>query len=258
MAEFQGLTTREAERKLKEVGYNEIKDIHKVSWLEILLRQIKNNFIIYLLTITVIISFLVGKGTTAYTIIAVIILVIIAGFVQEYKADRAVAALKEMIVPISIVIRNGREIEVLTREIVPGDLLILRNGEKIPADSIILEESELIVDESILTGESKEIKKLAISKKSIINEINTLYAGSFITNGRCIAQVSSTGMKTKFGKIAGLISKAEKELLLQKKVNKITRYMAFIGIFVSVLTGLVILLKTPIINSEVIPNSLVS
>ena len=252
MAEFQGLTTREAERKLKEVGYNEIKDIHKVSWLEILLRQIKNNFIIYLLTITVIISFLVGKGTTAYTIIAVIILVIIAGFVQEYKADRAVAALKEMIVPISIVIRNGREIEVLTREIVPGDLLILRNGEKIPADSIILEESELIVDESILTGESKEIKKLAISKKSIINEINTLYAGSFITNGRCIAQVSSTGMKTKFGKIAGLISKAEKELLLQKKVNKITRYMAFIGIFVSVLTGLVILSKTPIINSEAI------
>ncbi|MFH1801504.1 MAG: cation-transporting P-type ATPase [archaeon] len=254
---LRGLDKKEAEKILQEHGYNEIRDINKISPFKILLRQIKNNFIIYFLAVAVIISFLVEKYATGYAIIAVIVLVVSIGFVQEYKAERAISALKEMIVPVSIAIRDRKETEVLTRELVPGDILILRNGEKVPADCIILEETGLLVNESILTGESKEVRKFAVKKEQDYKEKNQLFTGSFIVNGKCTAKIINTGMLTKFGKIAGMISTAEKELLLQKKINKISKYMAAIGISLSVLTGILILLQSKIITSEVLVSILI-
>ena len=239
----EGLTNKEAEKKLKEFGYNQIEDIGKVSSFKISLSQIKNNLYIYLLFAAMIISFFVGKSVTAYTILAVIIIVICTGFFQEYKAESAINALRKMIMPISIIIRNGKEIEIPSKEIVPGDIVILRTGERIPADSVILESKDLLVNEAVLTGESQEVKKIAAKNPDKYEKENQVFMGTFIISGRCIVQVLNTGMRTEFGKIAGMITTTEKELPLQKKVNEIARYLVYFAISVSIFTGIVMILR---------------
>ncbi len=238
-----GLTQKEAEEKLKSYGYNEITELNKISTLKILLRQIKKNFMIYLLFAAAAMSLFVGKAITGYTILGIIILLIVIGFIQEFKAETAVKSLKQMITHTSIVIRNGKEVEIPSREIVPGDILVLRAGEKIPADCLILEEKELRINESILTGESQEIKKYKIASEKNYNHNNQVFMGTNIANGKCIARVLHTGMNTEFGKIAGMISTAKKDLPLQKKVNDIATYMAFLAIIVSALTGSIMLIQ---------------
>src|SRR3989344_4846219 len=228
--EKRGLTEKEAKKKLEQYGLNEIKETALASPLKIFLRQIKNNLVIYLLVVAVIISFFVGKSITAYTILVVIIIVITTGFIQEYRAERVINSLKNMLIPVSIVIRDGKEKEIPSKEIVPGDLIVLRNGEKIPADCIILEEKDLFVNESILTGESKEVKKKVPKNKKDYSDENRVFMGTFVVNGKCLAKVIHTGMNTKFGKIAGMISTAEKELPLQNKVNNISKFMIVVAI----------------------------
>ena len=239
MKKSNGLTEKEARKKLEEYGPNELEEIVHASPLKILLRQIKNNFIVYLLLAAMLISFFVGKSVTAYTILGVIIVVISVGFFQEYKAEKAISALKKMIMPISIVIRDGNEIEVPSKEIVPGDMIILRTGEKIPADCLVLEAKELRVNEAVLTGESQEVKKVETKNEKDYKKENQIFMGTFIVNGRCVAKVLHTGMNSEFGKIAGMISIAEKELPLQEKVNRITKYMVFVALAVSILTGFI-------------------
>ncbi|MEK6935791.1 MAG: cation-transporting P-type ATPase [Nanoarchaeota archaeon] len=251
MEKRDGLTSEEAGKLLETFGKNELKDIGKVSIFEILLRQIKKNFIIYLLAAAMIISFFVGKSVTAYTILGVIILVVFVGFIQEYKAEKSINALKKMLVPVSIVMRDGKETEIISEQIVPGDILVLRTGEKIPADCVVIGEKDLLLNESILTGESKEVEKTA-AKNEKFEDKNTLFTGSFIVNGKCIARVIKTGMNTKFGKIAELISTTEKILPLQNKINHIAKYMSFISIFVAILTGGVILLSQQTISQEIL------
>ncbi|HLD38250.1 MAG TPA: HAD-IC family P-type ATPase, partial [Candidatus Nanoarchaeia archaeon] len=243
--EKRGLTEKEAKKKLEQYGFNEIKDISVISPLKIFLRQVKNNLVIYMLVIAVIISFFVGEPITAYVILAVIIIVITTGFVQEYRAEKVINSLKNMLVPISIIIRDGKEIEITSKEIVPGDILVLRNGEKIPADCIIIEEKDLVVNEAVLTGEAKEVKKKPATSEKKYSDENMIFMGCFIVNGKCLAKAVHTGMNTKFGKIAGMISTAEKELPLQNKVNKISKFMIVVAIVFSLLTGIVILFGKP-------------
>lgn len=248
--EKRGLSEVEVKKRLIQFGKNEIKDISRTTVLSILLRQIKNNFLVYLLLGAMLISFFVGKSVTGYTILCVIIMVVGLGFIQEYKADKAIKALKKMILPISLVIRDGKEQDVPSSELVPGDLLVLRSGEKIPADCVILEETSLYVDEAILTGEAREVRKEAAKNFQKPTEKNLLFMGSFIINGKCFAQVAQTGMKSRFGNIAGMISTAEKELPLQKKVNRIAKYMAITAIIVSILTGLLMVSQAETISSS--------
>ncbi|MEK6854912.1 MAG: cation-transporting P-type ATPase [Nanoarchaeota archaeon] len=243
--EKRGLTEKEAEKKLQAHGFNEIKESLIISPVKILFRQIRKNYIIYLLFIAVVLSFFVNKSLTAYTILAVIFVIILTGFIQEYRAEKAIKSLKGMIMPVSIVIREGEEKEILSKEIVPGDVILLRNGEKIPADCIVIEEKELLVNEAILTGESKEIKKTAAKNEKDCSEKNTLYMGSFVVNGKCLAKVIRTGMSTRFGSIANMISTAEKELPLQNKINKISKYMSIVAVIFSVLTGLFMIIEKP-------------
>ena len=251
MLKKRGLTKKEAENKLKKYGLNEIKDTSKTTPLKILFRQIKSNFIIYLLVGAMLLSFFIGKPITAYTILVIILMVIFTGFIQEYKSEKAIIALKNMLVPVSIVIRDGKEQEIQSVNIVPGDLLLLRNGEKIPADCLLIEEKELRVNEAVLTGESKEVSKKIGSEKKYSDK-NLVFMGTYIVNGRCIAKVLHTGMNAKFGKIAGLISSIEKELPLQIKVNKIAKYMVFLAIIISVLTGLIMISRSTVLNEEAI------
>ncbi len=241
MNKILGLTDEQAQRKLQESGPNEIRDISKSSPFKILLRQIKNNFVFYLLLAAAIISFTVGEVVTGYTIIGVIILVIVTGFIQEYRAEKAISALKKMILPHTRVIRGGKEKEILSKRIVTEDILVLRSGERIPADCILIDGEDIEVNEAILTGESSDIEKKQVKNEEKYNEENILHMGSFLVNGKCYAKVIHTGMNTKFGQIAGLISRVEKELPLQNKVNKITKIMVGIAILASVTTGLIML-----------------
>lgn len=243
MHHFISLSAKEAAAKLRQFGFNEIKDIHKVSAFDVLLRQVKKNSIIYLLSVAAIISFFISKPLTSYAIFFVIFLVIIIGFIQEFRAEKAIQALKEMLMPTSLAIRDGKEVSIPSKELVPGDIIILRNGEKIPADCQVIEETELTVNESILTGESREIEKK-------IHDL--LFMGSYIAQGKCFARVVETGMNTKFGKIAKMISTAEKELPLQTKINHISKYMVTAAFGVSILTGILILSRTPVITVETV------
>lgn len=250
-----GLTTPEAQAKLKEFGFNEIQEVNHTSLLKILLRQVGKNFVIYLLTITAILSFFLGEQFTSYVIFAVIAIVVATGFIQEFRAEKAMGALRSMIMPISRVIRDGKETEVKSTEIVPGDVIILRTGEKIPADCLVTEESNLKINESILTGESADIEK-KVSNLTITEE-NMIFMGSFVVSGRCTAKVLETGMNTRFGKIAGMISTAEKHLPLQDKVNRISLYMVIVGLIAAVLTGVVLFSRADVITTQVVVHILI-
>lgn len=243
MNKIPGLSSEEVIKKLKEFGYNEIKDVSRSNPFKILLRQIQKNFVFYLLFAAAVVSFAVDKPITGYAIVGVIFLVVTTGFIQEYRAEKAISALKSMILPLTMVVRNGKEKEIHSREIVPGDILVLRSGERIPADCVLLDGEDIEVNESILTGESSDIEKSQTESIEKYDEKNTLFMGSFLVNGKCYAQVIHTGMNTKFGKIAGLISSVEKALPLQDKVNRITKIMVIIALVSSALVGLVMLTR---------------
>lgn len=257
MHKYIGLSSAQATKKLQEFGFNELKAGDSLSAIKILIRQIKTNIVIYLLFITAIISLFLGKSITSYVIFIVIFIVVITGFIQEYKAEKSLQALKQMLVAVIRVVRGGKEQEIPSREIVPGDILILRLGQKIPADCIVIDQDELRINESVLTGESLGVKKSPILKEGIHTDENMLFMGTYITGGKCVAKVVSTGMNTKFGKIASMISKAEKKLPLQDKINKISKYMIIVAVTSSVITGLVLGFRADSITNTVIVDILI-
>lgn len=247
MTKISGLSQSEAKERLKKFGLNQISEKKSVSPLVLFFRQFKNNYLIYLLVIAAILSFLVGKSVTAWTILVVVFLVFITAYIQEYRAERAILALKNMILPYSVVIRDGRETRIESKNIVPGDILLLRTGERVPADGKILKENELRVDEAVLTGESKEVKKIVGGTKEDGSD-GKIFMGTFIVSGKCQVEVTDTGMSTEFGKIAGMISKSEKAMPLQLKVNRIVKVMAFIAIFSGLFIGTLLIYRQPVLN----------
>ncbi len=253
MKGVKGLTSSNAKKLILKFGYNEITELTSISPAKILLRQIRNNFVLYLLLAAGIISVFVEKLITGYTIFGIIIVLILVGFFQEYKAERSIKALKQMIMPVSIAIRDGKETEVPSKELVPGDTVILRAGEKVPADMEIIQEKDLKVNEAILTGESAEIKK---SSSGPDNQCK-LFMGTMVISGKCYAQVEKTGLSTEFGKIASMISKSEKAQPLNDKVNLIAKYMVVASVFFSVLTGFFYLLRHWNVSNDVIAETLI-
>lgn len=243
-----GLTSNEVTESLKRWGQNVIDDPDKVNAVKIVLRQLKNNFMIYLLLLAAITSFFIGEKITGYTVIGVIVMVIGVGFFQEYRAEKAIAALCDLITQVSTVIRDGKEQQIATAQIVPGDILVLRTGEKVPADSVILHASNFEVNEAVLTGEAA-----AINRKTD----DTIFAGTFAVRGKCVAKVTATGMNTKFGQIVKMISRSEKELPLMKKINTIARYMVIAAIVVSFATGLLMVFRAETITNLVVIKALI-
>lgn len=249
---FQGLSKQQAVDKLKEFGPNKLVEKTKVSAFGILLRQLKNNFLIYLLLASGALSFILGKNITAWVILIVIFVVVLTSFIQEYRAEKALDSLKEMILPFSRVIRDGKEIKISSVEIVPEDIVILRSGEKVPADGILLLANELRSNEAVLSGESAEIKKnIAENDKPITND-NKVFMGTFIASGKAVYKVTHTGMNTEFGKIANMISTIEKEMPLQNKINKIVKLMSLIAVLSSVIVAVILLYRAPEINSTTV------
>ena len=200
----KGLTTKQVTERIKKYGYNEIKTEKKYTALKIILSQF-TSFLIIILIIAGIISLALHETVDGLAILAIVVMNAVIGFIQEYKAENAVQALKKMVVPKAIVIRNGTKIEIPIRQLVPDDIVVLQEGDKIPADLELIESFSLKADEAILTGES-----VPVSKKVGDEKLGKLFKGTLITTGRATAKVISTGIHTEFGKIVKLVSKQEK------------------------------------------------
>lgn len=229
----KGLTTEEVRKRLDIYGYNEFKKEERVSPLTIFFNQFKNVLIIILLIATLL-SALVGEIFDAGLILVIVIFCALLGFIQEYRAERALEALKKMLSPTITAIRDGKEQEVLSKELVPGDILILEAGDKVPADARLIEAHSLRCDEAPLTGESvpvgKNIQPLSPETR-VGDQKNMVFTGTKITYGRGKAVVTSTGMQTEFGKIAEQVMAVETEKTpLEKRTEEIGKWLGIIAL----------------------------
>lgn len=225
-----GLNATEAAKRLLESGPNELQAAHRVSPWEILLEQFKNVLILILLGATLISLFL-GHGIESVVIAIIVLFAVFLGFVQEYRAERAIEALRQMAAPTATVLRDKTEIKIPAREVVPGDVILLRTGDRVPADARLLETINLQIEEAALTGESVPVEKhtQALEKGDLPvgDRKNLVYAGTAVTYGRGKALVTATGMNTEFGKIAKMLQDVESgKTPLQQNLDKVGTVLA--------------------------------
>ncbi len=237
----QGLSTDEAERRLAACGPNAIEAVPPVPWYRVLGRQFTEVLVVVLMAAAAI-SFLVGALVDAFTILAIVVLNGVLGFVQEWKAEQAIEALRQMLAPHARVRRDGHAQEIDARHLVFGDLVLLEVGDQVPADVRVLNEIELEVDESTLTGESVPVAKMAepVPHEAPLAERHSMaWMGTTVTNGRAQGLVTAIGMQTEFGRIAHLTGELEEEKTpLQKKLVVLGRQLGLLAVAVSALIAL--------------------
>lgn len=225
-----GLTTEQARIRLAEYGDNSLIEKSRRSLLLIILRQF-SDFMIVVLLFAALISGFIGEPQDTIAILVIILLNAVIGTVQEFRAERAVAALRKMAAPDAHVLRDSHAVTLDTTELVPGDIVLLEAGNIVPADLRLLEEEELQIDESSLTGEShaveKQIEPLADSDLAIGDRFNLVFKSSMVTRGRAKGVVVASGMKTEIGQIAALLQDAATvKTPLQKRLSRFGRYLA--------------------------------
>ncbi|MBI5188753.1 MAG: cation-transporting P-type ATPase [Nitrospirae bacterium] len=239
----QGLTEKEAEKRLAEFGPNEIKEVKKKPLIIKFIKQF-THFLAILLWIATFFCFLSeylhpGEGmlTLGLAIVAVIFINAIFTFIQEYKAEKALDALKKILPFYVRVLRNGKERNLHARDIVPGDIIFLSEGDKVPADARLIETSGLMVNNASLTGESEPIPRVPDKfDGELIESPNVAFAGTTVVSGSGKAVVFATGMQTEFGRIAHLTGAVESGLSpLQIEIIKVTRVIAVIATVMGVL-----------------------
>jgi len=223
----EGLSSDEIDQRKKQFGENKIDSKSDHNALSIFLKQFKN-FIIIVLIAAALISFVADEKINFYVINFIILMVVTLGFLQEYRAERTLEALKQIIKHTAIVIRDGKQIEVETNDLVAGDLLVLEAGDNLSADAVLIDSNSIKVDESTLTGES-----VAVEKK-IFEEVK---AGTQVVYGVGKALVIKVGSDTEFGKIAESIKSKDDETPLQKNINNLTKKLAFLGVFISLFSA---------------------
>ncbi|WP_051585821.1 calcium-transporting P-type ATPase, PMR1-type [Caldanaerobius polysaccharolyticus] len=234
-----GLSQKEAESRLKTYGPNELVKKTEISPLMLFLEQFKN-FIVIVLLIATAISYFLGEVADAATITVIVIMNAILGFIQEYRTEKSLEALKELSAPHATVLRDGKQMVIPARELVPGDVIILKAGDNIPADCALIEASNVQTNESILTGESIPVeKKPAEYRSNFIEKAkkdNILFMGTTMVSGRAKAIVIATGMRTEMGNIADMIQNTDfKATPLQKRLDRIGKELVLISLTVCVL-----------------------
>ena len=241
----KGLSQSEADERLKQYGLNEIKEEKKISPLKIFLGQF-NSIVIWILIAATIISAFLREYVDAIVILIILILIAILGFMQEYRAERAIEALKKLTSLRATVVRDAQKMEIDAKQIVPGDIIVLETGDKIPADARLIEVFNLQTQEAALTGESQPVKKHTSQleeKTSVADRKNMVFSGTIVVSGRAKAIVAATGMQTEIGKIAALIQEVKPEPThLQKKLDQLGKWLAAAVIAVAVIVFLVGLL----------------
>ncbi len=237
-----GLSQGEAKKRLAQFGPNELVEKEGVSPWAIFLEQFKSVMIIVLL-VAVALSATLGEVADAIVIFAIVLFACGLGFIQEYRAERAMEALKKMSAPEASVLRDGKETEIATRELVPGDIILLRTGDRIAADARLIEAVNLRTNEAPLTGESVPIEKESGSLEGEVDvgdRRNMVFTGTAAVYGRGTAMVTDTGMATEFGKIAGMLQEVKTERTpLQRSLDRMGRWIAIGALFLCfVLAGL--------------------
>jgi len=230
-----GLTTDEARNRLQKYGPNELAAEKRVSRLELLIEQFKNVLIMILIAASVF-SAAIGEVVDAVVILAIVVASAGLGFVQEYRAGKALEALKRMLSPTITVLRDGREAEIPSKELVPGDVVALEAGDRIPADARLFETSSLHIDEAALTGESvpvaKSLDPLPL-ETFVADRKNMVFSGTVVTYGKGKAAVTSTGMNTEFGKIAKEVSATVHEKTpLEVRTESIGKWLGLLSLAV--------------------------
>lgn len=235
-----GLSSSAAEERLLRYGENRLASKKKTAPIKIFLGQFRDVMVIILLIATAVSVFL-GEVYDALTIIIIVLLNAILGFIQEYKTEKTLIALKNMTAPTAKVYRDGHLTELPAALLVPGDVISLEAGDKVPADAALLECRGLLAEESILTGESAPVSKSSGSPDDADNAIgksNIVYSGTVITKGTALAKVIATGLSAQVGKISGMLTDiAEEETPLQKRLGELGKVVAIICTAVCVIVA---------------------
>lgn len=238
----RGLDEAEAARRLAEVGPNVLAADQGPAWPQILVRQFQN-VLILVLALGAVLSFAVGEIADAMAIVAIVILNGVLGFVQEWRAERALQALKRMLSQRARVLRNGRDCEVDAEKLAPGDVVLLSNGDIVPADLRLVSVVNLATNEAALTGESGSVRKASapVPAEAPLSERSSVaWMGSSVTNGRAAGIVVATGPSTEFGRIAKLAAEAEREPTpLQKQLGVLGRQLGVLAVLIAAGIGLV-------------------
>jgi P-type Ca2+ transporter type 2C len=221
---FKGLSAQEALDKLQKEGKNKISYGNQTTIIKKLIHQVSDLMVIILIGASAL-SFFLGEGVDASIILGIVLINAIIGFFQEWKSEKTIEALKKMISPMAIGVRDGKEQEIPAEDLVLGDIIIIREGDRIPADAEIIENFDLKVEEAALSGESSAVEK-NISEK--------IFLGTACVYGSATAKVIATGMKTEFGKIAHLATKTKEDL------SPIQKELLHIGIFVGKVTFVIV------------------
>lgn len=232
-----GLTEEEARERLQRFGYNEIKKEKKISKIQIFVNQFRSILVLILIFATVF-SALIGEILDALAILIIVILNAVFGFIQEYRAEKAIESLKKLTSPETVVIRNGKPRRILSKNLVPGDIVVLEEGSKVPADLRLFQVVDLRIDESMITGESVPVTKdtKPVKTRVLAEKKNIAWMGTVVVGGRGKGVVVETGMRTEMGTIAKEIQEPEEETPLQKKLDVFGKNL---GIIILVICGLV-------------------
>lgn len=256
----QGLNKEQVEERLKQYGENKLIKIRKFNALKIFINQFKSFFIIILI-FAAILSIIMKSFIDSAVIFAVLLINASLGFFQEYKAEKAIEDLKKMMIPEAKVFREGKVMKISSEKIVPGDILILREGDSVMADAKILSTEGLKVNEASLTGESfsetKFSKRLGASIP-LADRVNMIYQGTQVVVGDCRAIVVDTGMNTELGKISGLVQEIKpEENPFKEKLDSFAKKLGvFILVLCVVLFGILILEKIDVFESILVTISL--
>ena len=248
----EGLSNQEVSERFEEYGPNQIEEVKKKPIIYKFLANLYQ-LLALLLWAASVLAFLIGTPQLGVAIIAVIFINAIFSFWQEYKAEQALEALKRILPSTAKVIREGEETEILSGNLVPGDLLVLEEGDNISADARLVETSQMKVDSSTITGESKPVRKVAHDiendDENMVGIPNLIFAGTNVTSGSGKAVVFATGTNTEFNKIASLTQEVSQDPSpLQKELGRVTRIIALIAILLGVILFIVVLwlVKLPI------------
>ncbi|MBU0760531.1 MAG: HAD-IC family P-type ATPase [Nanoarchaeota archaeon] len=239
---LSGLTKEQAKTRQLKYGLNKIPEKKPSSKILIFLRQFKS-LMVYVLLVAGVISFFLERMIDVYVIVGVILINSVIGFSQENKAENAIKALKKMIVPLARLYRSNDLVQIPAKELVPGDIIILEEGDKIPADARLLEIKNFKTVESSLTGESLPVEKslkIVPEKTSLSDQKNMVWLGTFVASGKAKAIVVATGANTAIGKLAESIEKIEpKKSHFKEKTDTLAKHLAIIAFAGAALTFLV-------------------
>jgi P-type Ca2+ transporter type 2C len=256
-----GLNYSEVKNRLKRYGYNQLEEKKGVSPLFLFLRQF-NDFVIWVLIAAAIVSGILKELDDALAIIAIVIINAVIGFIQEYRAEKSIAALKKLSTSFSTVVRNGEVHSLSSREIVPGDIVLLETGDYIPADGRLYSSFGLRTQEASLTGESTPVSKstepLQNPNLSIADRKNMVFMGTSVTSGKGTCIIVSTGMQTELGKIANLVQEPrEAETPLQRRLQAFGKKLVYLCLgIVTIVFLLEIWRKDPLLESFLVSVSL--